>query len=285
MSSLYDFHCHSTASDGTLTPAELVAAAAEAGVGQLALTDHDTLAGLPEAAEAAARHGLVLLAGIELSVLWSRREIHIVGLGMDPQSPALLALVQEQQAARERRGRLIGQKLDKATGLTGCYDNAAALAGSAAPGRPWFARMLVQAGKARDEQHAFNRFLKPGQSAYVSTPWVSLAEAVAVLREAGGVAVVAHPVRYGLTRRKLRQLLTDFCEAGGQALEVALPRLNDSQATLLRECLRDFPLHASGGSDFHTPAQKWLTLGRLPPLPENARPVAELFRPDAAIAA
>lgn len=285
MSVIYDYHCHSTASDGTLSPTELVEAAAAAGVQQLALTDHDTLAGLPEAAAAARACGLSLLPGIEVSVAWSRREVHIVGLGMDIADPGLVALVAAQQQARVRRAETIGKRLDKAAGLAGSYGRAAALAGTDAPGRPWFARMLVAEGKVRDEEHAFNRFLKAGQSAYVSTPWIEMAEAVAVLRAAGGVAVVAHPVRYGLTRRKLRQLLTDFCEAGGQALEVAMPRLNEAQQALLRECLRDFPLHASGGSDFHTPAQKWLTLGRLPTLPEGAQPVAELLRPGAALAA
>ncbi|WP_111656870.1 PHP domain-containing protein [Isoalcanivorax indicus] len=285
MSVIYDYHCHSTASDGTLSPTALVDAAAAAGVQQLALTDHDTLAGLPEAARAAQVHGISLLPGIEVSASWSRRELHIVGLGMDTADAGLVGLVASQQEARVRRAEMIGKRLDKAAGLAGSYDRAAALADTDAPGRPWFARMLVAAGKVRDEEHAFNRYLKAGQSAYVSTPWVDMAEAVAVLRAAGGVAVVAHPVRYGLTRRKLRQLLTDFCDAGGQALEVAMPRLNDVQQALLRECLRDFPLHASGGSDFHTPAQKWLTLGRLPALPEGARPVAELFRPDAALAA
>ncbi|MBZ2187593.1 PHP domain-containing protein [Alcanivorax sp. JB21] len=282
---IYDFHCHSTASDGVLSPSELVRAAAEAGVQQLAITDHDTLAGLPEAARAAAEHGLELVSGIELSVIWSKREIHLVGLGMDTSAPALQTLVAAQQHARVNRAELIGKRLDKAAGLANSYGLAADLAGTDAPGRPWFARMLVAAGKVRDEQHAFNRYLKAGQSAYVSTPWATLSDAVAAVREAGGVPVVAHPVRYGMTRRKLRQLLADFCEDGGQAIEVAMPRLNEAQKALLGECLRDFPLHASGGSDFHTPAQKWLTLGRLPALPEGARAVSELFGPHAAVAA
>lgn len=274
----YDFHCHSTASDGMLSPSDLVARAAAAGVEQLALTDHDTLAGLPEARAAAGQAGIELVTGIELSVSWSARELHIVGLGMHAEHPALVEMVASQQQARVRRAEQIGRKLDKAAGLTGSYERAASLAGTDAPGRPLFARMLVAAGKVRDEQHAFNRYLKPGQSAFVRTPWITLEESVAALCAAGGVAVLAHPVRYGMTRRKLRQLLADFCAAGGQGLEVAMPRLNPAQQALLRECLRDFPLYASGGSDFHTPAQQWLELGRLPPLPEGARPVWELFR-------
>ncbi|MCK0536596.1 PHP domain-containing protein [Alcanivorax quisquiliarum] len=278
MQPCYDFHCHSTASDGTLSPSQLVARAAAAGVEMLALTDHDTLAGLPEAQQAAAEAAIELITGIEISSTWSGRELHIVGLNMQADHPDLQALVAAQQQARVRRAELIGRKLDKAAGLAGSYQRAADLAGTAAPGRPWFARMLVASGRVRDEQHAFNRFLKAGQSAYVNTPWVPLDEAVQALRAAGGVAVLAHPVRYGMTRRKLRQLLADFCAAGGQGLEVAMPRLNPAQQALLIECLRDFPLYASGGSDFHTPAQYWLELGRLPALPEQARPVWELFQ-------
>ncbi|MEY1662199.1 PHP domain-containing protein [Isoalcanivorax beigongshangi] len=274
----YDLHCHSLASDGALSPAALVARAAEQGVQLLALTDHDTLAGLPEARAAAQQHGVTLVPGIELSVDWQGRELHLVGLDMDPEHPAMRALVASQQQARETRARQIGARLDRAAGMALSYDKAAALAGTPAPGRPWFARMLVTEGKVRDEAHAFNRFLKQGQAAFVRTPWASLTEAVTVVREAGGVAAIAHPVRYGLTRRKLRQLLAEFCDAGGQALEVALPRMSPPQQQLMVECLRDFPLHASGGSDFHTPAQLWLELGRVPPFPPGVQPVWELFR-------
>lgn len=266
----FDFHCHSLASDGSLSPAALVARAAAAGVQELALTDHDTLAGQPEAASAAADLGVRLVSGIELSVVWDTRELHMVALGFSPAHPAMQQLVQAQQQARQRRAERIGARLDRAAGLVDSYARTAALADQQAPGRPWFARMLVSAGKARDQQHAFNRFLKPGQAAYVATPWVAMADAVAAVREAGGVAVLAHPLRYGFTRRKLRRFLTHFVDAGGQALEVLTPGLNSQQQALLLECLRDFPLHASGGSDFHSPQQSWLELGRIP------RPAAEM---------
>ena len=269
----YDFHCHSSASDGLLSPAELVARAAEAGVQRLALTDHDTLAGLGEAREAARGLGIELVNGIELSVDWDKRELHLVGLGFDPGNQGLLALVDSQQQARTLRAQRIGKRLDKAAGLTGSYQRACELANTDAPGRPWFARVLVAAGKVRDMNHAFDRFLRQGQSAFVRTPWVSVGEAVATLNAAGGVAVLAHPLRYGLTRRKLRQLLTVMCEAGSCAIEMAIPGQTRNDWRLLEECVRDFPLRASGGSDFHSPEQSWLTLGCLPDLPAGVQRV------------
>ena len=265
----FDFHCHSLASDGALTPTELVERAAAAGVQLLALTDHDTLAGLHEASQAALANGIRLLPGIEVSVGWDGRELHIVGLGFDPDHPQVKAFVTAQQQARTLRAERIGSRLDKAAGLANSYQRTVTLSGQDAPGRPWFAKMLVAAGKVRDEQHAFNRFLKPGQSCFVATPWVSMEDAVAAIRAAGGVAVLAHPTRYNFTRRKLRRCLEQFVEAGGGALEVLTPGLNHQQQALLAECLRDFPLHASGGSDFHTPKQTWLELGRLPPVPAD----------------
>lgn len=274
----FDFHCHSRASDGDLTPAELVARALERGVEYLALTDHDTLAGLAEA-RAAAADRLTLVPGIELSVRWQTRELHLVGLAFDPDHAGLQALVAAQQDARVLRARSMGRRLDKVAGLANTYERVVARSGQDAPGRPWFAALLVDEGRARDMQHAFNRFLRPGQSAFVATPWVLLEDGIRVIREAGGVAVLAHPLRYGMTRRKLRQLLTDFAAAGGQALEVLTPGVTEPQRQLLDECLRDFGLLASGGSDFHSPRQKWLDLGQVPPPAPAMTPVWRAFAP------
>lgn len=268
-----DFHSHSTASDGVLSPSELVARAAEYGVDALALTDHDTLAGLEEARVAAGEHGLTLVNGIELSVLQGNREIHVLGLWVDPDASVLRERVTVQMAARRERARLIGARLDKAARIQGSYDKACELADNDAPGRPWFARVLVAEGTVRDQRHAFNRFLKKGQSGYVTTPWVSLEQGVSDLRAAGGVPVLAHPQAYRLTRKRLRELVRDFRNAGGLALEAAMPGLSPQQAGLLEECWRHFELGVSGGSDFHSPQQKWLRLGGLPPFPADATPV------------
>ncbi|HBY48156.1 MAG TPA: PHP domain-containing protein, partial [Alcanivorax sp.] len=154
-----DFHSHSLASDGVLSPADLVARAADHGVDALALTDHDTLAGLPEARRAADRHGITLVPGIELSVLCGSREIHVLGLWVDPEAPVLVERANRQLEARRERAVRIGARLDKAARLEHSYRKACELADSDTPGRPWFAKMLVEAGVVRDQRHAFNRFL------------------------------------------------------------------------------------------------------------------------------
>lgn len=276
-SACFDLHSHSLASDGALSPADLVARAADYGVTALALTDHDTLAGLPEAHEAAKQHGIRLINGIELSVRHDNREYHILGLALDINNDQLCERVAAQQQARVKRAQEIGRRLDKAAGLANSYERTCELANSSAPGRPLFARYLEQAGRVRNSRHAFNRFLKQGQSAFVATPWCSMAEAIDDIHAAGGQAVVAHPHGYGLTRKKLRQLLTAFKESGGDGLEVAMPGLTRQQQELLDECWRHFDLKVSAGSDFHSPEQKWLALGRLPPLPSEATPVWRSF--------
>ncbi|PKM21791.1 MAG: hypothetical protein CVV10_07600, partial [Gammaproteobacteria bacterium HGW-Gammaproteobacteria-14] len=183
----FDFHCHSLASDGALTPTALLARAAAAEVDCLALTDHDTLAGQAEARVAAQQQGVTLISGIELSVCWDSRELHMVGLAFDPEHPAMVSLVEAQQQARTVRAQRIGAKLDRAATLVDSYERAVDLSGQQAPGRPWFAKMLLAAGRVRDEQHAFNRYLKPGQSCFVATPWASLEEAAQAVRAVLGI--------------------------------------------------------------------------------------------------
>ena len=277
-SQCFDLHSHSLASDGALSPADLVARAADYGVTALALTDHDTLAGLPEAQEAASRHGIRLINGIELSVRHDNREYHILGLGLDTDNETLRQRVDCQQQARVTRAQEIGRRLDKAAGLANSYERTCELADSQAPGRPWFAKYLEQSGRVRNSRHAFNRFLKQGQSAFVATPWCSMEEAISDIHAAGGQAVVAHPHGYGLTRKKLRQLLTAFKGMGGDGLEVAMPGLTRQQQELLDECWQHFDLKVSAGSDFHSPEQKWLALGRLPQIPKGSTPVWESFK-------
>jgi len=271
----YDLHSHSLASDGALAPADLVDRAADYGVTHLALTDHDTLAGLEEAHDAAVRRGITLINGIELSVRHDSREFHVLGLWLDTDNARLNDRVASQQAARVNRAREIGRRLDRAAGLANSYERTCELAGTDAPGRPLFARYLEQAGRVRNSRHAFNRFLKQGQSAFVATPWCTMEEAIADIHAAGGLAVLAHPQAYGFTRKRLRQFLTAFKSAGGDGLEVAMPGLTRQQTELLNECWQHFDLKVSAGSDFHSPEQKWLALGRLPEVPAGAVPVWE----------
>ena len=275
---MYDFHCHSLASDGQLSPVALVELAASHGVEWLALTDHDTHAGLDEAAAACRQRGMRLIAGAEWSLLHDKREYHVLGLGVDPAAQAICQLEQAQQNARRERARLIGQRLDKAANMTGSYAKACQLANTEAPGRPWFARVLMAENRVRDMTHAFNRFLKKGQSAFVATPWASIEQGIQVIKQAGGVAVLAHPQHYSLTRTKLFRLLGDFKRLGGEGMEVAMPNLTPHQHQLLHQACQHFDLLASGGSDFHSPEQKWLTLGRLPAVDKALVPIWHRWR-------
>lgn len=272
MSARYDLHTHSTASDGTLTPAELVARAAAAGVQVLALTDHDTTAGIAEASAEAGRQGIRLVPGVEISVSWGSQVIHLVGLGVDPDHEPLQQGLAGLCRFRDWRAREIGRRLAK-KGIDDAFEGARALSNGRLVSRTHFARFLVQQGHAADVRKVFQHFLVRGKPGYVPGEWAALADAVGWILAAGGQAVVAHPARYPLTRSKLRRLLGEFREAGGFALEVISgSHSKDDRFTMARHA-RDFGLRGSAGSDYHGPENPWIELGRLPPLPEGVVPV------------
>lgn len=269
---IYDLHAHSNASDGVLAPRELVQAAQIAGVGALALTDHDTTAGLAEAAVAAAAVGIELVAGVEISATAAGRTVHVLGLGIDPSAPALAALLAAQSAARFERASGINTALMRA-GLRDCWEVALACAQGGTLGRPHFARALVATGQVPDEKLAFKRYLGAGCVGDISCDWVPLAAAVAAIGAAGGIACLAHPCKYKLTRTRLLALLEQFCDAGGGGLEVRSGQQAEPETRDLCIIARKFGLAASCGSDFHDPAQPWQALGRAWPLPVEATPV------------
>jgi predicted metal-dependent phosphoesterase TrpH len=269
---LYDLHCHSTASDGTLSPAELLQRAKDKGVATLALTDHDCVSGLAEAAQAAAGLGLRLIPGIELSTTWNRHCVHVIGLCIDPATPSLRQGMAQLTEIRANRAREIGRRLAK-LGFSAAYDTAIALANRRMITRPHFARALVQLGHAADEKAAFERYLTRGKHGYVTTEWAPLDDAVRWVREAGGIPTLAHPLRYNLTSTKMRELLEAFTAAGGQAMEVVCGNSNPDNIAHSAALARRYDLLASVGSDFHSPEHYWLELGRLRALPEGLDPV------------
>ncbi|MCG8038057.1 MAG: PHP domain-containing protein [Candidatus Thiodiazotropha taylori] len=269
---VYDLHSHSIASDGTLSPRALVQRAAEAGVEVLALTDHDTTAGIDEASEAAQSCGLVLIPGVEVSVSWNRQTVHLVGLNVDPHDSQLNAGLQKLRDFREWRAEEIGRRLDKA-GISGAYEGALALAEGCLVSRTHFARFLVQSGIVEDERKVFKRFLVSGKPGHVPGEWASLEEAVGWIHAAGGQAVIAHPARYRMTRSKLRQLLKQFVALQGDGLEVVSGSHSRDDYVSMAKHAKDFDLLASAGSDFHCPKNPWIELGRLPRLPEGCKPV------------
>ena len=274
MFSPYDLHSHSTASDGTLTPAALVRAAHEAGVGVLALTDYDTTAGIAEASRAAAGLGITLLAGVEISVTWSAQTVHIVGLNVDPQHPTLQAGMQTLQDFRDWRAEEIGRRLEKC-GVPDAYAGALAHSNGVLVSRTHFARMLVERGIVDDERKVFKHYLVHGKPGYVSGDWAKLEQALGWIHAAGGEAVIAHPARYRMTRTKLRRLFAEFRELGGEAIEVISGSHSRDDCVAMAKHTNDFGLRASAGSDFHSPQNPWVALGRLPALPASCRPIWE----------
>ncbi len=268
----FDLHCHSEFSDGTLAPAEVVARARAAGVQVLALTDHDTTAGLAQARAAARDQGIRLVDGVEISVTWDGTTIHMVGLQVRPGDPVLEAGLAGLRAERARRAVEIDRRLAQA-GIPGARAGAAALARGPILSRTHFARYLVQAGHAPSLQAAFDRYLGRRGRAHVGGRWAALEEAVGWIHAAGGQAVIAHPARYRFGRGRLRRLLADFQAAGGDALELISGRQPPGTEARMAALAREFGLAASLGSDYHGPEQVWLELGRLPPLPGGCRPV------------
>lgn len=269
---MYDLHCHSTASDGTLSPTNVVRRAAEKGVTTLALTDHDCVTGLAEAAQAAIEQHITLIPGIELSTTWNRQCIHVLGLKIDPSASALNQGIRQLTEIRANRAREIGRRLAK-LGFSSAYETAITLAGTSMITRPHFARALVQLGHAVDEKAAFERYLIRGKHGYVSTEWAALNDAIDWVRQAGGIATLAHPLRYNLTGSKMRALLGDFTAAGGEAMEVSCGNSSRDDLLFAAEIARRHGLLASCGSDFHSPEHTWIELGRLQELPAGLTPV------------
>ena len=269
-----DLHTHSTASDGTLAPSDLIARAARQGVEVIALTDHDTLAGLDEAAEAAQAQGIRLVPGVEISVTWGGRTVHIVGLDVDPACSALRKGLGGLLAYREERAAEIARRLAQA-GWPGALEGARAQAEGVLVGRTHFARFLVQQGAAKDLRAVFKHFLVKGKPGHVAGSWTTLDEAVSWIRAAGGQAVIAHPARYGLTRSKMKRLLEDFRACGGRGIEVVSGSHSRDDYFTFARWAREQGLLASAGSDYHGPDSPWIELGRLPALPEGCRPIWE----------
>lgn len=267
-----DLHTHSTASDGTLSPTDLVLRAASAGVRVLALTDHDTTDGLAEAASAACRAGLHLTPGVEISVTWGGRTVHIVGLNLDAADPVLQQGLSRLMDFRAWRAEEIGRRLAK-HGVEGAYEGAKALSNGKLIGRTHFARFLVARRLAADTGDVFKRFLTSGKPGHVSGQWATLEEAVGWIRHAGGQAVVAHPARYKLTRTRMLALLGEFRELGGAGVEVVTGSHSRDDAFTFARHAREQGLLASAGSDYHGPESPWVELGRLSRLPEGCRPI------------
>jgi predicted metal-dependent phosphoesterase TrpH len=260
-----DLHTHTTASDGTLTPAELVRLALDRGLEVLAVTDHDTVAGVAPALEAAAGSGLCVLPGVELSALHSGGGLHLLGYGFDPAAGGLDVRLRALTMGREERARAILRLLAE-LGVPLSWDRVAALARGAV-GRPHIARALVAAGYARDMSDAFARFIGEGRPAYLPSGRLSVAEAVSLVREAGGEVALAHPL-LPAKPLDLARLLPELRDAGLTGIEVYHSEHDAAATARLRRLADSQGLWWTGGSDFHGPSKPDAQLGAVPVPPE-----------------
>lgn len=269
---IYDLHCHSNASDGALTPAQLVTRAAEKAVDVLALTDHDGTEGINEARATAAGLPVQLVAGVEISVTWGANTLHIVGLNIDTGNALLQNGLTALREYRHGRAVEIGKRLEKA-GIAGTYQGASQYASETMLGRMHFAQFLVEAGYAKDTREVFKKFLVRNKPGYVPGDWANLEDALDWIHAAGGQAVIAHPARYKMTATKLRRLIAEFKELGGAGFEVCSGIQHADEIRHLAALANKHELLASCGSDFHSPEQSWTELGKISPLPASVTPI------------
>lgn len=268
-----DLHSHTTCSDGKYTAQELIDRAVNFQLDVLAITDHDSIDALASAKQYIAEKELPLqiINGVEISTRWHGFEIHIVGLNFDVENQALNALLSQQAQAREERAVNMAAKLEKC-GFEGIYQDAKLLAKDGTITRSHFAQVLYNRGAVTKMQAAFDKYIGKNKRAFVKSTWCDMATAISAIQQAGGSAVMAHPIRYDMSGKWRRKLIVEFKEAGGDALEIVLPQMNPDQRKLMLSYCHEYELKASLGSDFHYPTP-WSDLGRNLRLPEDCTPV------------
>ena len=272
-----DLHCHSVVSDGTLTPEELAQRARANGVQIWALTDHDELGGQERARAAATHLGIQYLSGVEISVTWMNHTIHIVGLGIDAEHVGILEGLKRTREGRGNRAKLMAEQLLKA-GIPGAYEGALHFAGNQELiSRTHFARYLVEQGVCRDTEQVFKNYLVENKPGYVPHLWAMLDDAVAWIKAAGGVAVIAHPGRYKLSALQMEELYKHFKDIGGVGIEVITGSHSPNQYQTYGKIAQHYGFLASRGSDFHDPEESYIDLGTLPHLPDHLTPIWSLF--------
>ncbi|MEC7876285.1 MAG: PHP domain-containing protein [Pseudomonadota bacterium] len=271
-----DLHTHSNKSDGELSPYDLVTKASDKGIQMLALTDHDTVSGLGDAKKAAVKKNISLINGVELSTQWDNKTIHIVGLNIEAENTLLIKACKKLKALRKERAKKISQKLSK-VGITGAYEYTKKVAVNGNITRFHFAQFLIEQKYAENQADVFKKFLVKNKPGYISVNWPNLNETINLVNSIGGIAVIAHPLRYKITDTKLRKLIDEFKQCGGKAIEVITGRNISKEVAVASNYTKKYNLAASIGSDFHNESISWNRLGELPLLPENLVPVWELW--------
>ncbi|MEP6719835.1 MAG: 3',5'-nucleoside bisphosphate phosphatase [Variovorax sp.] len=272
-----DLHCHSVVSDGTLTPEALAERAAGNGVELWALTDHDEIGGQHRAAAAAHANGMKYLTGTEISVTFANETVHIVGLGFDPDDAGMRRGLAKTRGGRGARAQEMSEGLAK-VGIHGAYEGALRFVGNPELiSRTHFARFLVESGACKDTHEVFRKYLTEGKPGYVPHRWASLKDAVHWITDAKGIAVIAHPGRYKFTANEEYALFLEFKAYGGRAIEVVTGSHAPAEYIEYADKALEFDFAASRGSDFHSPDESHMDLGKLPLLPGKLTPVWELL--------
>jgi predicted metal-dependent phosphoesterase TrpH len=272
-----DLHCHSVVSDGTLTPEALAARAKANGVQLWALTDHDEIGGQERAIASAKALDMKYLTGVEISITFAGKTVHIVGLGFDHTNTELVQGLRNTRGGRAERAKEMSEGLAK-VGIHGAYEGALKYAGNhELISRTHFARFLVESGVCKDTSEVFRKYLTENKPGFVPHRWASLENAVNWITGAGGVAVIAHPARYGFTANEEFALFTEFINHGGRGVEVITGSHSSADALQYADTALEFNLAASRGSDFHSPDESHTDLGTLPWLPGQLKPVWELL--------
>lgn len=247
---MIDLHLHSTYSDGTMTPEELINSAAQIGLTGLAVTDHDTIAGTEEAMAAGSNVNIEVVSGLEISSEYRGLNIHLLAYDFDWNNRKLAAVLQRLQESRADRNRKILEKLNK-IGITINLEELAAESVSGVTGRPHFAKLLVKQGVVKTVDQAFEHYLKTGRYAYVPRYLLTIDEAINVIHHAGGVAVLAHPLHMNCSRSELPGIIRELKSAGLDGLETYYPTQNGRVGRQLKKLAEQFQLLQTGGSDYH----------------------------------
>ncbi len=273
-----DLHCHSVVSDGTLSPEALASRAKANGVQIWSLTDHDELGGQDRAQEAAQALGMQYISGVEISVTWCDQTLHIVGLGIDHKNTDLVDGLYQTRYGRSNRAKAIAEQLDQ-IGIKNAYEGALQFVGNPELiSRTHFARFLVESGVCKDTNEVFANYLIEGKPGFVPHVWANLNDAVTWIRQAGGLAIIAHPGRYNYSSLQLTQLYEQFKDMGGQGIEVVTGSHTPDEYKTFAKVALQYGFLASRGSDFHDPEESHIDLGKLPDLPSQLRPVWSVFQ-------
>jgi len=273
----YDLHSHSHFSDGTLSPSQLVQLAVEREITHLALTDHDTVAGLLEAQKAAQNLPIEIINGIEFSCTWENQLLHVNGLNIDPNNAELLDTIERNRIRRFDRAESMYEDFEQHDIFLRDEVNKQLKGSNPVPTRPHFAQALVELGYAKDKKQAFKRYLVRGKPGYIPMKWASLKEVGHAIISAGGVAVLAHPNRYKFTRTKLIRLISKMIPVGINGMEISTGTTDRQQIAMLGQLAQQFKLLASVGSDFHGIGEPWANLGCAKPLNQELTPVWTQF--------